>query len=1462
MKYSLAKKALSIILMSVMLLSSIPTIFAEESNATPDGTQAIDAPNGEIAAQDSQSSSENKDFDLIELANGLANGTHTYYEPGQQNILINNQSMSLKYGLVADSDEIYVKNLSNTKGQAYIQNTFDVYVKTEAGDKFYASNSITGASVNIYRYGYYYYENRIEGQTFLTDIIPTTDHCYNVDLTSVAHKNAIKSYGANPDGTAYFIAANPANDVYFGYTTKDSSGQYLKAADYDYIEIKVKAESAGAAGQLFIAAGNENSYNATQSTSFTFKNDGEWHTYRLPLTSIKNYEGELKCVRFDIDATANTRVDIEYIKIFKAQNVGIDPALSIQRSFLTYSDKLHHLIQFSAANEIDGIAEVGMVTQIEADTVNSLVVKDAGGLKYTLDSVDWSSAEYVAFDIKDVGIFGYILPYDNKSGGLKVTLTDGIYIITQTLPVTSFSPSEKGTRNAKDIFFGQRIYTDENHDFSAFITEAEIERHPLTEENITIIGNSAFGGYDPLYGFYKFSIGGTSFNAAYYDHPNRQYNVRFTINGDSYDRELYIRTCCTSTGGLECAVLLDDKDMLLPIPMEVAKNFSGDGENTVYNIDDAAYSETFFPMLVNAGEARTYNVINLYQNWGQYPLKQISSIQFHTPYYHLSTGVTETNCITLFPVCGPGLPDHRAMSAPFWTGQPQHNSGGGHSFLRYTDADGNYSSSQNSSAFIDSYGPTYCDITLGYECTDGKISAQYTHTEMPQIDENRAYYEMRYTFNEDISFKDFAHDFVFYKVTDNNAVGVYEYVGYLDQNNMSQVVDAIDDKNMRQEFVLGDECPYFSFFCMPDWNRASTSAQGYTNLAMLFKDWTVICDGKEIETELYLINTKDYLTLSMNISEVYFKAGDSITINAILMPWGSQQMEDDPANRLDNAQTAIYNSPHYSDPLPDGSLYMDKNVRDVRENTLLDPLTVTALENCKSLNSAFVPKVESTNGKSATFTLSGGHDNNAVRIYGFNKLTVPKIEELVDGEWVEYAVNSKSAPDTKGYGYNYDGYMVHYDGDGKYSYSFVTNMTDAKERTFRISAEEDFKGWKYDPSDFKSSPMNVYLDANTIKSKASSTYFSSANISDDGSYVSLEIKPGIGESYINLYSGDPNITTGKYIVYKYRIPKGQDSTGYVEFWTSTERTGAGGSDYISIDNKALQKDGEWHVMVVDITRLKLSGCTFAPNTNGTYSARYLRIDPTNGTMPNGGIVDVAYIGLSDSISEIIAANKDVESIDLINSDKKTFTAISTSDYTPDTISSLTLESSTIHRGDEVTLSLSLENNPGLSYIRIVPKYDTEVFTLKHVQNGTVMPNLYQVEGSFLWMQDQNFTEDGALATFTFEVKPDAPVGKYEIEIILLDSAGKTLSEVPIITYNSITTVLEHEYGDCNGDGIVNSLDIVALRKYLTNYEYVTDGADANGDGYVNTVDLTLLRQYLASYDYDNDTPTIHLGKQD
>ena len=98
----------------------------------------------------------------------------------------------------------------------------------------------------------------------------------------------------------------------------------------------------------------------------------------------------------------------------------------------------------------------------------------------------------------------------------------------------------------------------------------------------------------------------------------------------------------------------------------------------------------------------------------------------------------------------------------------------------------------------------------------------------------------------------------------------------------------------------------------------------------------------------------------------------------------------------------------------------------------------------------------------STFTVSGGCDidpekpdavNVTVRADGFDKLTRIKVEELVGEEWIAYELSSEGTPDSSGRGVDYDGYQIHYDGDGKYGYSFVITITDGKERTFRVVAE-------------------------------------------------------------------------------------------------------------------------------------------------------------------------------------------------------------------------------------------------------------------------------------------------------------------------------------------------------------------------------------------------------------------------
>lgn len=57
------------------------------------------------------------------------------------------------------------------------------------------------------------------------------------------------------------------------------------------------------------------------------------------------------------------------------------------------------------------------------------------------------------------------------------------------------------------------------------------------------------------------------------------------------------------------------------------------------------------------------------------------------------------------------------------------------------------------------------------------------------------------------------------------------------------------------------------------------------------------------------------------------------------------------------------------------------------------------------------------------------------------------------------------------------------------------------------------------------------------------------------------------------------------------------------------------------------------------------------------------------------------------------------------------------------------------------------------------------------------------------------------------------------------------------------------YGDVNSDGVINALDLLALKKYIAKWQIEIDetAADVNIDGKVNAVDLLFLRKYIAKY---------------
>ena len=1195
--------------------------------------------------------------DLIKKSNELADGVQAYFENAKWfKYIVENRNMSLKYTVCKDLPQ-YIDYIKNTEGKSYIENTMDVFVKMTDGHTVYASTSTEHAIANMYKLGYYYDEVRFEGQNF-TDAFEVLSES-PINITKQSYLNNISKPSVNDDGSITF-QVKKNEDPFMIFSEKLN----IDTKQYKYVRVTMKTDSVDKATIYYIADGQTN-FNGSQKVSFNVVPDGEYHTYYIKLYDPDKDGGKLTGIRIDMDSGVNVSKDkyihISDISLVEGQEQGIDN-IYLANIFQAYSDKLHYEMQLAVTEQVTDIAEIGVKTEIDAATVDKIIVEDANGTHDTLENVDWATATYVGFDIKEAGIFGLILPVDETTGTIKVTLEDGKYVIiySRTPENNTILPGEGDPENylnkignGNDFYMGYRIYTDETHDFENLKLQAYFERNPLGGKNIKVSlaysDNGVYEGYDGVRGSYIFSIAWSGIKGLkrWEDYQNRQYNLNFTVKSDSHERLLYIVARSDDTV-LECSAILDENLMMLPVPIEVGKNFFGDGDHNLFDLIDIGYSEAIMPIIASPDELREYNVLHLYENWGDFPLKQISYIEYTNAYYHLSLGTCESNC--LVPWGWPNeraipnmMPDFRGMSGTEWPGSNTHQQSGNHAFLSLGE--------EITSNYIDSYGPTYVDITMNYLTFDEKIKSTRRHIELPDSDENRTYYVFEYEALEDVTIKNVKENFYFYKVGTNDTSDKYQQFSYLDENNQSQVLNFADMEGT-QLYTLGDNCPYFAAF-----KRTSVN---YGNVAVLIDSYSIIMSGEEQDIPLALRAAPSggsvALTLNTDTDHLELKKGDKITIYAILLPWGSEESD--------------YSGTKYAP---------DQNVRDVRENTLLNPVKVEAVADCEVTENKFIHKLNTTNGKSAEFTISGGkaqafeipyrHKGHtaAVRIYGFDKLSVPLVYELIDGKWERHNISSSDNLDKVGYGAHYDGYNVYYDEDGTFSYSFIIDMTEGKERTFKIELDENFEKFGriiVEEGSFEEvTPYHYYQNGNGIAGTLWKGWFGRVQMGADagGDYVSVYPLPqshhyteSIIEKMFKNYDG---IVTGQYIVVKYRLPvdNANNDKMIFQFFASTEHDETeiqDPNDLFTVKQTSGQliADGQWHLLVIDTSSFGKSAIKV--NKDGEYKLQYVRFDVFNGLKsPTGQFVDkvdLGYFALHDNLDDILEFHKeDMETITLI-----------------------------------------------------------------------------------------------------------------------------------------------------------------------------------------------------------------------
>lgn len=983
--FFLNKKRFSFIVSATTLLVTACMVMSSCQKKTPtlDEKPKYDA--GVIKGTQIGNYPVNNDSSLSKsfaYANSIANRVQGFYTNGSRtSYALQNTTMSLVHRL-SGSGKLLLSSISNANGVPYATETLDVYIKDASGNVFYSGNSVDSGRVNTTRLGYYYYETHIRDLSFnkdnyKTEFLKSTEIKLGSNwITNQMSKPVVK------DGVLSVTVENSYDPYVF---VNDIN---VPADDYNAIAIEMKAMGNSYSGELYFYTAKTQGFNGNQRTSFRITSDGEYHQYIIDLSSLGANAENLRGVRFDIGSAIGDKFDIKSVKAVKVKTETID--YKVDKTFHIYSDKLHQ--EYSLKKLAEGknfdYKEFGVELKIPTDKITDTKIK------YAQDGV---TLEYAAVIVKDAGVIGFIVPKDGTSYTVTINEENGFTVLRQYCD--------------KSVL-GSRLYNDETQNFDGIEAAAYEEHNPITAINVksTKAVNAEFSKYDPIRGAYKFTCKGSDFNKAYYSQPDFYYTSDISVKNDtSTDRKIYA-LMASSTGALECAAVSDTDGNLIPIPTQVGKNFQGEIEEPFYDPQDFAYGESIIPLAISAGQTLNYSLHHLYQNWGKFPLKQISSIQFHVSYYHLSTGVTESNCIAPYYVYGKDLwtlPDFRGCSGTMWSGQPQFNSVGRLRFMSYLN-DANTIGTEYTGTEIRSSGPTYADMDYKYISDCGSYEYTLRHVEFPQNDENRTYYTMSLKFLKDLTIKDVKNNLTLFSFDGRSEA--FGLVGHTDENGVSVSKEVTKTDGFSENINIGNKAPYFTYYGLDN------SSSAIMNFAYIMKDYDITIAGKPWNGNFVFRNSfkggLNYGDLSLLEDDVSFKAGDTINIDFILLPWGT------------------------------GEDTTCENVEYVRQDSVFNPVKLEALTG-ELVADAYIPQIKAENNK-AEFKLLGGRNRITVKIDGMTTIKGISVQESVNGEWKAYEFQNN----------NYDGYQIEYKEDGTYSYSFVVEMDEnGSERVFNVIAK-------------------------------------------------------------------------------------------------------------------------------------------------------------------------------------------------------------------------------------------------------------------------------------------------------------------------------------------------------------------------------------------------------------------------
>ena len=343
----------------------------------------------------------------ITLAANVANSINGYYyDYSHDRYILENPHTKIIYNL-SNSGFNGLAAIENSSGKAYITETMDTYMRTAEGTTFYAAGST--ARANLFDQGFYYYNLHLLDQIFQPAGNIEYDKFDSLELNDVFTLSDMEKIAGDEKDTVAFRVKS-TYDPYMGFRLPDN--KYL-VTDYDAFSITLRCSSSDV--QLFYTAGDNDNFTADAHLDFKAIPDGKYHTYTIYYGTGGNMTKYLKAFRLDVGNAVGETVAIKEAALIKLK--GGTPQFKLDRNYNMYPDKVNENVRFVATTASTNIDAVGTITRIPVENVEKILIGDAEGDHESIDAVDWDTAVYVGFDIKDAGVFGIILGTNEKYCG-------------------------------------------------------------------------------------------------------------------------------------------------------------------------------------------------------------------------------------------------------------------------------------------------------------------------------------------------------------------------------------------------------------------------------------------------------------------------------------------------------------------------------------------------------------------------------------------------------------------------------------------------------------------------------------------------------------------------------------------------------------------------------------------------------------------------------------------------------------------------------------------------------------------------------------------------------------------------------------------------------------------------------------------------------------------------------------